>query len=321
MKNMRKEIGNFVSKKAGEYVEQHGYEVAVEKLSALSIKSVKAKEILDVILSEHAPKVEKKEAVRRDTFVDNRTTVDVTRMTTRPMKPSPKEHYSNMVERTGIGFDAEADDEWNPVCPVEWKNGRAFINNMPVFVPQRYVGFMRDNVFRYPGSIKFNMHLVDEKRGKIIALPDIDDFHRRKAKELREKNEKEGIGKEFEGAVYAKGRYLEIRSSAFSENIVIPGRFLPMLAVKGARGNYLGAWKFRILANKGDKVVAEPVEMVEKPFESRQMTVNRKPQQPRKQETYSNASFSYSISHGYGKEERIQDEKLEQLYNKGSVKL
>jgi len=225
-----KNIESFEEKKASEYVENHGYDIAIEKLSNLAVKSSQAKKIMNIILSKHAPKKETY-CEKKDVFVSNPCDAVVSH-SVRHEKPTPKQMYTNLIERLGVGFDTRADENWRPVLPVTWKNGKAFVNGKKVVFPKNNIGFMRRYVLNNNSNVVFDMHVLKAFKNKIVAEPDVDDYFRRKRREDRERREQQMRAEQekmFEGSVYLGEERLIIRTKKFRKHVVIPNRFLSAL--------------------------------------------------------------------------------------------
>ena len=310
------EKNSFVERKADEYVENHGYEIAVEKLGMLAPKSRQAKEMLDVIVSRHNPVERKQKNNKREGFVENKNFRRSRAI--RPESLSPKQHFSNIVELTGISFDTRVDNNWNPVVPVVWKNGSAEIDGKQVIFPGRHMGFMKKYVLSQ-SKVVFDMHILEAHKDAVIAVPDIDDFFKRKKehfRKIKEQRRKKQEKQFFKGVVRLKGDYLDVETSRYKKNIIIPREFLKDL-IKGKRkGNSFGVWKFKTLEERDKKIIARPVKKLEDTTYKSGNGQLTKEQKLRKPATVkpdnTNASFVTSY---------VSDNRLEDLIANGSVKL
>jgi len=236
------QFDGFLEKKADEYVARLGEEKAILKLSRLAGRSEQARKILEIV-TRGAGWRQPQPSVCGSAHRDH-----VTKWVL-----DPKEVFLNRLGLLGLPMDTVADKNWNPVVPVEWVDGRAMINGYHVRVCRKHLGFMERNVFGRRRFV-FNMRVVDVKNGKdkcVFVEPDVQDFYRR----LRQRRRRREVF--FEGEVSLGYRGLRIQSSSINKRVRVPRRFLSMLLLDP------GCWRFKVLGENGDGVVAEPVEKLE----------------------------------------------------------
>ena len=250
------DAGNsFEEKKAIQYARANGLDYAIDKLAVLSVKSDKAKEMLEFLVdckeSAESCMVDQTKSIPQPGFVNPKPVIH--HSSTKKVELDEKERLSRLMSLLNLSYtDVKIDPAFNPVAAVVWKKGRAWVNGMPVEVVETHLRWMRRNIFGR-NHAEFNMRLVDVKNDRVLAIPDIEDFYRRR----RDKNQ----SMKFDASVKFRnqGRGFDIFSSAVGKRVIIPKQHLDGLRLKE------GLWQFETLSEQENRIIAKPLEYLEKP--------------------------------------------------------
>jgi len=294
-------MDNFNNRKAEEYVERFGVELALERLGMLANSSDKAREMIKYITDKYTNRTS---VSRRYNNRENEGLlgINVRRDNAKKVVLGPKEKYFNLIRKLNLNCNVETDGEYHPIIDVQWHNGHAKINGFNVNFPSDDKEFMFSNV-KTRKHIALRMTILGLNKGGVIARPDIDKYYARKRKEFSS-----GV-KKFNGDVWVNfhRNRLEItcinkdlKLSKENKRIMVPKRFLNMLFLNP------GKWMFRILKETKDTVAAEPVEKI-----------NEKMQDlTRRQKEYEEKKFWQDRPI-----RKLADERLNELEEKGSIRL
>jgi len=294
---------NFMEKKADEYVEQLGLEIAVEKLGVLAPKSRHASDMLKIILNKYV----KKPAPQVEETKDNHAGY-VTRMV-RPEQLTPKQRYTNLIEEVGLSFDTECDGHWNPVVQVLWSRGKAELNDKKVLFPKEWMPFMRENVLMHK-KIEFNMSIIDADKEKVVAIPDMDDFYKQQREMIERINEeKERKKSGFLALVKKNKNRIEITYDDIDKKVVIPNRFFKIIKKQP------GEWIFDVIDEDRNVIIAKPGKCTMPTEQNINHHNKREINGPQ------NGQLSKPENPFYHYNENQINERLCQLYGTGSVQL
>jgi len=303
---------NFVEKKAEEYVNRLGFEVAVEKLCTLAPKNEQASKILKIILEKHSPK--KVENKQQNIQVITKEDIDpYVRRSQKPRPLTPKQKYTTLLEKLGLPFDTVCDSHWNPVVSVQWRNGKAEMNGREVVFPKKWQSFMQNRVLKHK-CITFKMSIVRADDNKVVAIPDVNDFYAQLRNMIdRIKQEKQRKKDGFEVVVKRRWKNkVELECDSVEKNIIIPHRFLDKLKKNP------GFWQFKAIDENRNRIIAKP-ERCLKPFYRNKNRRNNFSYNNRHLSKPFNASFGNNV-YQYVTEQQV-NERLCELYGTGSVML
>lgn len=297
-------MDSFNERKAEEYVERFGVNLAIEQLGILAIKSVKAKDMMDYIMSKYKkelPKPKKAVVVRRDSVDTGRPKPEDRRTAVKTVL-SPKERFLNLMNMLKLDFDLPTDGDFHPFVEVEWKRGYASINGFGVNFPSEDADFMFKEVKSRP-YVKLRMCILSVNSAGVIAKPDVEEFYRRQA------NAKKEDVRKFCGTVIIgeRGIFIRAENKELRKRIIVPQRFMSRLLLDA------GKWMFRVFDERRDFIIAEPVEKVDTrvvDLHKKIVDLHRKMHEHEQMKKQADRPV-----------ERLVDNRLEQLKSNGSIQL
>lgn len=258
---MNVELKTFEERTAAEFVEkQGGLDDAINTLAPRAIKSGKAREMLDILLKWKRgckPTVKTivpdNKPVREELYTPSHY-----ENVRKPEKGelSGKEKYDKIISTLDLSHkDILVDRDWNPIIPIEWKNGSAKVNGMTVITDTYYTRFMKNYIFNQE-TVEIKMSIMELDGQKILAKPDVNDFfkHKRQEKQQIEEKREAEIPKFWAKVKLNEEGRFDVTSSTVSKKIIVPRRCLRRLVGKR------GVWHFKVLEEHENKIIAEPFE-------------------------------------------------------------
>jgi len=314
------EENKFLKRNAAEYVERLGVEQAIEKLSVLAKKNGQAHKMLNIIVDNYIPK--KPEAVK---YVERNVSYVPRPRPTLPQPLTPKQRYLNIIEKAKLSFDTTCDENWNPIVSVQWRRGSAMLNGKKVIFPKEYAQFMFGNVARH-GAINFKMTVLAANDNSIIVAPDVDDYYTQRNKMYKRiAKEKERERNGFEVVVKMVNGNMKIDAKGIEKDIVIPERY------QGWVKKVPGIWNLEVLGESSWRIIAKPNRCLKPETQKRNSCKFLFRDKSRgfvdnRGRIYATKELAEEMNRIHarmedGRAEKLSEERLNSLYQNGSIKL
>jgi len=225
---------------ADQYVSRMGEDRALETLARLSVKSERARKILQILTQKKAQTVQKREVIERTQSIEP----TIIRKPSRKTYNHPKDNYLEICRELALNPDeVQCDEQYYPIIKARWTNSKAEINGKRIVIPKI---FFNNNILQEGATVLFKVFKV--KDDKVIAKPI-----------------KTVPGRIIRAKVFTTETSLRISPMGEDKRVIVPKEHLSTLLLNR------GLWKLQVLRENDKGIIAKPVEKITKTMQEEQM--------------------------------------------------